>query len=151
MISWPRSLTVPRPPDFVVGDAADPYLRRWHLLPRNRWFNVYLHNFLRSDDDRALHDHPYWNMSLILRGSYLEHMAKGPTPYIPRHRGRWAIVFRRAETPHRIELRWGPVWTLFFTGPRVREWGFHCPRGWVPWQEFVAVRQGGNSIGKGCE
>ncbi|WP_287865143.1 hypothetical protein [Achromobacter sp.] len=47
-----------RPPDFVIGDAADPYLRRGWIISRNPVFNLYLHQFLRSDDDRALHDHP---------------------------------------------------------------------------------------------
>ena len=40
--------------DLVVGGDADPYLRRWWLIPRNRIFNVYLHHFMRSDDDRVL-------------------------------------------------------------------------------------------------
>ena len=35
------------------------YLSRWHIIPRNRYFNIYLHKFVGSDDDRALHDHPW--------------------------------------------------------------------------------------------
>ena len=62
-----------RPPDFIVGGKEDPYMLRWWIIPRNRWFNVYLHNFLRSDDDRAHHDHPWWNFSILLRGEYTEH------------------------------------------------------------------------------
>lgn len=140
-----------RAPDFIVGEPDNPYLRRWWLIPRNRWFNIYLHQFLRSDDDRALHDHPWWNISILLRGSYLEYMAKGPHPYIPRHRGAGAVVFRRPLTPHRIELFDGrPVWTLFITGRRVREWGFHCPRGWVHWQDFTDTADGRSTTGKGC-
>ena len=44
-----------RAPDFIVGADAEggPYLRRWWLSPRNRLFNIYLHHFLRDDDDRA--------------------------------------------------------------------------------------------------
>lgn len=55
-----------RKPDFVIGDLSNPYLLRWWVIPRNRFFNVYLHKFLRDDDDRALHDHPWWSMSIIL-------------------------------------------------------------------------------------
>jgi hypothetical protein len=149
---WPTFLTFPRPPDFIIGTDDDPYLHRWRLFPKNGLFNVYLHHFLRSDDDRALHDHPYANVSFILKGSYLEHMDKGATPYIRRYRGQFAIVFRRAATPHRVELIGdSKPWTLFLSGPRVREWGFHCLQGWVPWQKFVEVRPGGNAVGKGCE
>ena len=52
---------------------------------------------------------------------------------------------------HRLELIDGPCWTLFVTGPRYREWGFHCPqRGWVPWKEFTSADNSGE-IGRGCE
>ena len=48
-----------RAPDFVIGGSDNPYLLRWFLIPRNPVFNVYLHKFMRSDDDRALHTHPW--------------------------------------------------------------------------------------------
>jgi hypothetical protein len=145
-----------RPPDFVIWQDDQIYLRRWHLLPRNRWFKVYLHNFLRSDEDRAMHDHPYRNVSILLSGSYIEWfkgdeltewaMRRPWRPWAP-----WRLTFRRAETAHRVQLIAGaPVWTLFVTGPRIREWGFHCPRGWVPWTTFVEQPPGGNKAGKGC-
>lgn len=144
---WPRTLTIPRAPDFIVGTAADPYLRRWFVIPRNRWFNVYLHQFCRSDDPRALHDHPWANVSILLRGLYLEVTPDGTflrSPFRP--------VVRRASALHRVELIGGqPVWSLFITGPVVREWGFACPRGWRHWKEFVTQRPGGNEVGPGCE
>src|SRR5690606_37136256 len=90
-----------REPDFIVGrDApAGAYLRRWYLTPwrnlqtrlrkraedaptrTNRAIahlvgllpNLYLHQFLRDDDDRALHDHPSWAASFMLQGGYVEH------------------------------------------------------------------------------
>lgn len=144
---WPRFLTIPRAPDFVIGEVGDIYLRRWWIIPRNRWFNVYLHNFRRSDDDRALHDHPWWNISIILRGSYVEEMPGSARKL----RRAFRPVWRRSTAAHRVELIDGaPVWTLFVTGSKSREWGFHCPRGWIPWRQFVAVREGGNSVGAGC-
>ena len=133
-----------RDPDFIVGTPDDPYLRRWWIIPRNRWLNVYLHHFLHSDEDRALHDHPYWNLSVILRGEYVEH-----TPSRVTRRRAGQIAIRRPEAAHRIELDRGPCWTLFFTGPRVREWGFHCPQGWRRWQDFVGANPG--EIGRGCD
>ena len=39
--------------------------------------------------------------------------------------------------------------TVFVFFRNVREWGFHCPRGWVPWQQFVASDNPG-AIGTGC-
>lgn len=61
-------------PHFIIGGTDRPYLLRWFLIPRNRWFNIYLHKFCRDDDDRALHDHPWWFVSIMLQGSYVEHL-----------------------------------------------------------------------------
>lgn len=159
-----------RGPDFVIGGHDDPYMLRWWLTPWSRvrpdplrsqqtpwvWFcsrlpGLYLHRFLRSDDDRALHDHPWANASLILEGSYTEHTidAGGINR---RHVLRAGDISVRlsGKHAHRVELHDGPCWTLFFTGWRYREWGFHCPeRGWVPWKDFVDAADKGN-IGKGC-
>ena len=152
-----------RYPDRIIGDASDPYLLRWYIIPRNRFFNIYLHKFCRSDDDRALHDHPWlFNASILLRGKYLEHTPKGA---FARRVG--IPVFRWGKAPHRVELekyyedfipRWGmsfvrehPVWTIFITGPVVREWGFYCPSGWRHWIEFTDPTSNGNKVGRGCE
>lgn len=138
-----------REPDFTIRGGGDAYLRRWWLIPRNPVFNVYLHEFLRSDDDRALHDHPWWNVSVLLRGAYVEHTINrgGVNVRTPRMAG--DIKFRRARAAHRIELTWGTCWTLFITGPRIREWGFHCPNGWVDWRVFTATGDKG-AVGAGC-
>ncbi len=149
-----RRVAQTRGPDFVIGGHERPYLLRWYVIPRNRWFNVYLHRFLRSDDDRALHDHPWlFNISVLLDGCYVEHTAAGAA-FVEEGaaKGRWG------GSPHRVQLlpllRAGgaeiPVWTLFVTGPKVREWGFLCPQGWRHWREFTSPRDGG-SVGRGCE
>ena len=136
-----------RNPDFVIGRPGDAYLERWYVVPRNRWFNVYMHHFLRSDDDRALHDHPWWSLGFILKGSYIEVTHRGQ-----RRVGRFRPTFRRATHAHRVELiNRQPVWTLFITGPKLREWGFHCPQGWVHWEDFCAPTEHGNAVGRGCE
>lgn len=149
-----------RLPDFVIGGRERPYMRRWWLIPRNRWFNVYLHQILRDDDDRALHDHPWWNLSIVLRGSYVEVMPDfrgAPTPHariadLPvrrKWRGSGSVVLRRPTAAHRLEVYGRPCWTLFITGPRIREWGFHCAQGWVPWRDFVDQQDTGQ-VGRGC-
>lgn len=141
-----------RAPDFVVGSALSPYLRRWWVIPRNRWFNIYLHQFLRSDDDRALHDHPWWWLSVMLRGHYTEHtIAAGGV-----HRQkRYVAGCVRLHSPwfaHRLEVQpQASCWSLFITGPRVREWGFHCSRGWVSWRRFTDPATNGATVGRGCD
>jgi hypothetical protein len=129
-------VTLKRPPDLLIGKPDDTYMRRWWVIPRNRFFNVYLHHFLRSDDDRALHDHPLVNASILLDGRYTEHtIAKGGI----HHRCEYvagAVKLRTARYAHRIELTDGPCWTLFITGPEIRLWGFHCRAGWRSRQHF---------------
>ncbi len=143
-----------RDPDFIIGGAERPYLLRWWVIPRNRFFNVYLHLFCRSDDDRALHDHPWlFNCSVLLDGEYVEHTSSGV-----HYRETGAVKFRWGGAPHRIQLLprlYGrrdefPVWTLFITGPKVREWGFYCTRGWRHWREFTSPHDGGQ-VGRGCD
>lgn len=145
-----------REPDFIIGGKEKPYLLRWYVIPLNRWLNVYYHHFLRSDDDRALHDHPYCFVSWLLRGSYFEIQPDGLWV-----RNEGSIRFRRATARHRIMLQrkfWPypndnpeeAVQTLFITGPRVRDWGFWCPKGFVPWQKFTAPSDKGQ-VGAGCE
>lgn len=147
VVAWAEAWIASHPqPDFFVGPSEDHQMQRWFVVPRNETANVYLHRFLRSDDDRALHDHPFDNTSWILSGEYLEHF---PDRSITRHQGE--VVSRVAELSHRIELVSGPVLTLFFTGPRRREWGFHCPQGWRHWKDFVNFVEGGNQTGQGCQ
>lgn len=83
-----------RRPDQIIGEPDKPYLLRWwisrHPQPdviaaatglRRKYLEwrakngggLYLHLFLQSDEDRALHDHPWPWVSLILDGKYREH------------------------------------------------------------------------------
>lgn len=128
-------------PDFNIGPD---YLLRWHMIPRNRFLNIYLHCILKDDDDRALHDHPWYTLSWCMRGELLEYahdMRIIRPSIIPR--------YRSATFAHRLTVRSGPVWTLFITGPKVREWGFHCPKGWRHWKQFTDTRDSGK-VGRGC-
>lgn len=136
---------IKRPPDFLIGGSAeDPYMLRWFLIPRNGWFNIYLHHMRHDDDDRALHDHPWWSASLCLQGILVEHLPNDDLRVIVPGK----IVFRSARHAHRLVVT-SAAWTIFVTGPRVREWGFLCPQGWRHWKDFVAQDNHG-SIGRGC-
>ena len=130
-----------RKPSRIIGDK---YLFRWHLTPRNRYLNIYLHKFCQSDDGRALHDHPWNSVSIMLKGSYDE-VFNNET----KRRNAGQIFGRKATTAHRIEIVYGPVWTIFITGPKVREWGFWRPKGWRHWMDFTDKT--GNGIGRGCD
>lgn len=143
MQAWARSVITSRPADFVID--VD-YMERWYIIPRNDRANLYLHRTLRSDDD-VLHDHPWDNTSFVIDGGYTEHT---PNSVIDRRPG--DVIHRKAEDAHKLIL-WHdqPSVSLFFTGPKVREWGFHCPKGWVSWRDFTGGYHNGRSDkGGGC-
>lgn len=150
LLAWAEKVKAKREPDVFIGGRDDPYMLRWHILPRNRFCNLYLHEFRRSDDDRALHDHPWGNVSILLDGAYIEHLPGNRKEY----RFAGDIIRRGPGSPHRIELlnlepHSNATTTLFLTGPKVREWGFACPQGWIHWKDFTSGPNG-EHVGKGC-
>lgn len=159
-----------RKPDFYVGGKDNPYMLRWWVIPRNKYFNVYLHKFVRDDEDRATHGHPWKSLSIVLKGDYIEHR---PIKFLNSFSGkieivgyeqetfrRRSVIYRGADYYHRIELFKNrsiackeipkPVWTLFITGRKLKEWGFLCEnKGFVHWKDFVDPEDHGD-IGPGC-
>lgn len=144
LLRFAQRLMASRAPDFVIGGHDRPYMLRWWVIPRNRWFNIYLHRILRDDDDRALHDHPWVNCSILLAGAYREIMParrgryRHGEPVTLKRRQSGSIVLRWPTSAHRLIVDGGaPVVSLFITGPVVRDWGFYAPQGWVFWREFT--------------
>ena len=145
---WIINRALKRKPDFLVGGPVNPYMRRWWIIPRNRFFNIYLHQFMRDDEDRALHDHPWYSLSLMLRGAVYEFSKDSIKKIV---RGQW--TWRTPQFAHRLaipEQHRANTWTLFITGPIIRMWGSHCPQGWRPYTEFVNMQSPGE-VGPGCD
>lgn len=114
----------------VIGDPADPYIIR-RVLFRVPWFGVMLHEMRRSDHERALHDHPWNFISLVLRTGYEE---------ITPHGSRWnpvgAVLWRPAGWQHRVIIKERPAWTLVLVGRRLRKWGFWVNGTWCWWRHY---------------
>lgn len=148
-------------PRSDIALDGDLYMRRWRFMPE--WLPGFrVHNLVRSDKDRELHDHPFDFISIILKGGYFEWT---PTPdggQVRKWYGPGSIVVRRAEDLHRIELplKWEvatlaakagggykatswrsteeqQAWTFVIRSRHRREWGFMTPTGWVHWKKFV--------------
>jgi hypothetical protein len=153
-----------RKPDLIIGPRDNPQTIRWHIFVWRGW-QLSLHKWLRSDDDRAPHDHKADNISIILNGGFFETVRafewydpvthdtppgheRGWTHYgdgeYYRYREvtrfRWPLVpyFRKAETPHRVSLPSDgkPVWSLWLRWPARRRWGYWCPKGWTDADEY---------------
>lgn len=129
---------------FDITKNGSLYLRRFYLHPRSKrghepenkeaWkqrFSIKLHKICLSDDDRWPHDHPWWFISVILKGGYLEETPGGSRVF-----GRGAVIFHHATDLHKLTVP-RHTWTLVITGRRTRTWGFQTPDGWVPWHDYL--------------
>lgn len=128
-----------RPPAKTIGER---YLTRWHVIPKNRLFNLYLHHVQADDPDTHLHDHPWlFNLSVVLRGKIDETMPEG-------HRllREGSVTARMSRAPHRLALQSPDSLTLFVTGPKIRHWGFYTESGWVDSREYLAADGNGRSV-----
>lgn len=146
-----------RAPDLCIAPDGHPYLYRWHLIPRSYTRgNVYLHVQVADDPERPLHDHPWDNMSVILAGGYIETIGlsrSGLEPPFTYHnedviRQPGDVIFRHADQAHHLRLKPGEPYSIsqFTTGPKVREWGFYAPGGWVPANSVIENTVDGRSI-----
>ena len=124
---------------LIIGDIIDgtPLLTRW-ILFRCYWFGVFFHTFHRSDHDRALHDHPWPFVTVILKnGYYEEHDQTDDGHKLTEYQISGSILYRPALWRHRVILDQGkPSYSLVFVGPRIRHWGFHTPNGWCWWRQY---------------
>lgn len=121
---WPHCRTV-----WSCQAERGPLFRRYYLL-ETRWFGVYLHHLLATDDERAMHDHPWSFVTFLLSSGYFEH-----TPVGLFWHQRFSILYRPAEWTHRLTLL-KPTWTLIFKFRRRREWGFYTKQGWMQFEEY---------------
>lgn len=120
----------------------------------SHWVHARLHVYQRGDRERHLHDHPWWNITVVLRGGFWEALpvsrtavfdwrdsnSKEAVRFVWRAPG--SIIVRRATARHAIESVAEGCTTLFIYGKWTRDWGFHTPAGWVFWRTYLGVAEG---------
>lgn len=137
----------------IRRDNGELYMMRYNLFQCPA-FTIKLHIFHLSDDE-CMHDHPWWFLSFILWGGYVEHTEKemieehyqtsdkNPEYLINRKYIKkeskivhpFSILFRPAEHKHRVEVHQKCV-TLVITGRRTRQWGFWTKNGWIEYFKY---------------
>lgn len=134
------------------------YLDRWGL-GHDRVAKVFVHRMRAPDPGVDLHDHPWWFVSLVLWGGYIEERSmcrdaplraalaeslgqsgRGVVGY------RWpgsVKVMRKTECHSIKRLVGRSSWSLVVTGPVRRDrrserstWGFFLPSGWISEKEY---------------
>ena len=125
------------------------YMNRWWMfgafrdsnhqpVPKRWWQRVIdcagrVHQIMRSDNDRALHDHPWSYLTVILKGGYWEITDDGRRWYGP-----GSVLWRPYGSRHRLELPEGcDCWSLFVTFKKRGSWGFYTRNGWVQHNDYV--------------
>jgi len=124
---------------FSVYKDGELYLERRRLI-QTPVFGVYLHHIAMEDKDRDLHDHPWTFGTLILKGGYTESYRPEADKFgTEQHRvwKRWSYHKMPLRAAHKIETLKDNTYTLVFTGPRRKDWGFHTPEGYVRWQDYL--------------
>jgi hypothetical protein len=151
----------------VIADPLDRtniYLVRLRIV-ETPWLACYLHSIRRPDSTRALHNHPWGFVSLLLRGGYTEvfapdldaavdyakHPLLTPRKYGSppprswfRHFGPGSVHRIRHGEFHVIaDLDRRPIWTLLLVGPRRTGWGFATERGFLDEETYQREQRGG--------
>ncbi len=159
------SRALPAPRVIYDREGGTAYLSRWYLIGARRtpdpelkgqfldesrgertWpFNLFLHSFHRSDDDGALHSHPWsWAVSLILASGYDEERRVGDG--VLRRRVRpFTLNFLRGDTYHRVDLIDGrECWSLFLVGPKRSTWYFwdRVRKARCEWRSYILALRG---------
>lgn len=126
------------------------YMNRWWVfnpytpIEHKRtftWFpwSVRVHQILRSDRDRHLHDHPWNARTIILSGWYSELRESQLMP-ITRNVGDTARL--NYGEFHRItSVSEDSVWTLFITGPYIGRWGFKVAGQKVDYKTYLGIEE----------
>lgn len=135
----------------IVSKDGKVHFRRWRILA-TPWFNIYIHNILRSDEDAHPHDHPWNFLSFVLWGGYSEEwrpanedwmFRKGFSLYKSKRRP-GTFVYHNAKDFHKLTLLKGSAWTLVFTfGKRRPSWGYQTEHGWIDHKAYRELKYEG--------
>lgn len=145
----------------IINCEHDPYLHRWFLWKGER-LGIYIHKFVRSDEDRCLHCHPWSFIVIPIWRGYIEHsesLRQSGEIYEGFHRV-YPIIgtrFRKGTFRHRVELFNDlisqiteyldgsikgtfksplPAWSIFIRFKRFREWGFWPEGKFISWHKW---------------
>jgi hypothetical protein len=113
-------------------DIGEVFYR--YTILKTPWFNLYLHQLDAPEwHPVGCHDHPWWFITVLLKGGYLEMQRPKSTRGFPgvgekggllKRRYPGMILFRPANHTHDVVTPYGRSWSLVLTGRKSRDWGF---------------------------
>jgi hypothetical protein len=135
----------------IISKDGLVHFRRWRILA-TPWFNIYIHNILRSDEEAHPHDHPWNFLSFILKGGYTEAWLpfyedvayRNGVPLLNSTRKPGTVVYHDAKDFHKLTLLKDSAWTLVFTfGKRRPTWGYQTEQGWFEQKAYRELKHEG--------
>lgn len=115
-----------------IGLPECPYSYRWKIDLGS--FSIRLHQWLKSDDSRAFHDHSWWFVTLVLWGGYTDVSTFGDDIL-----SIGSIRYRKAEHKHTVKVNKPGTLTLLLTGKPKRRWGFWVDGKLIKRDKYFAV------------
>lgn len=120
-----RTLPVQRINPNGVAYLERYFVAGWNPINKRPGPSIFLHRFVASDPDTAVHSHPWgWSSSLILVGGYREERCDGRGGVVVREFRPGDVNILDAHIKHRIDLVGKDCWTLFLAGPFEKAWSF---------------------------
>lgn len=128
-----------RPKSTDGSHPYDEYGRPKSTIVRSNKWSFVLHHFHKSDSAEELHDHGWtWGLSFVLAGGYMEEKLVNGEVQV-KHIKAFTFNRIRPDEFHRVELIEKDAWTLFFCGPRTKEWGYKDRKTLetIPWKSHL--------------
>lgn len=105
-----------------LGVKECPYAYRWVFIFFG--YAIRIHKWIRSDDKRYMHDHPWWFFTFVLKGSYID-VYEENSEIKKDHLKRFNYRYRSSGHKHYVDVPKNGCWTILFTGKPIRKWGFY--------------------------
>lgn len=110
-----------------LGEPECPYAYRWVF--NFGLLSLRIHKWIRSDDKRFFHDHPWGFVTFVLRGYYTDVHPGQFSDDVGEDNEReilstGSIRYRPARFRHYVEVPECGALTFLICGPKIQEWGY---------------------------
>jgi len=109
--------------NFKGGLPECIYYRLWAIISK-RFGSIRIHNWLKEDDARHAHSHPYWFITFVLKGGYTDVSQDESGKETKEVLRALTCRYRPSNHMHQVLEVMPNTWTLLITGPSIHRWGF---------------------------
>lgn len=125
----------------IVGNKECPAWRRW-VLPLPFGFSIRYHDFTPGHRDADPHSHPWWFITFVISGSYIDESYPSGRPstctcnVVNDRVRRFNFRYRPQNHVHRVRISSKGCKTIILTGRFNDTWGFYTPDGYMNFKDY---------------